>query len=156
VQGGGPDLASKAQILAYYELVLAELVGTGRVTWLPLCEHRGQGTIVSLAQQGRQIQVTVRRKTVDATRCETHVPATLAPNYGVAEGVNLVPVNGLARIKQAWERWGQSLPPVGRPRYVVIGAGKTGIDALLHLLDIGVEQEAITWIVSNDCWYHSR
>ena len=108
VQGGGADLASKAQILAYYELVLAELVATGRVTWLPLCEHRGQGSIVSLAQQGRHIQVTVRMKTVDATRCETHVPATLASNYGVAEGVNHVPVNSLASIKQAWERWGQS------------------------------------------------
>jgi hypothetical protein len=41
-------------------------------------------------------------------------------------------------------------------RYVVIGAGKTGIDAVLHLLDIGVQQEAITWILSNDCWYFSR
>ena len=41
-------------------------------------------------------------------------------------------------------------------RYVVIGAGKTGIDALLHLLDIGVDPESIMWIISNDCWYFNR
>ena len=41
-------------------------------------------------------------------------------------------------------------------RYVVIGAGKTGIDALLHLLDIGVNPESIMWIISNDCWYFNR
>ena len=42
------------------------------------------------------------------------------------------------------------------PRYVVIGAGKTGIDAVLHLLDSGVDSDNITWIISKDCWFANR
>ena len=41
-------------------------------------------------------------------------------------------------------------------RYVVIGAGKTGLDALLQLLDTGVSQESILWVISQDCWYFNR
>merc|ERR1719427_1937957 len=36
---GGADLASKAQILAYYELVMADLLSTGRVSYHPLHEY---------------------------------------------------------------------------------------------------------------------
>lgn len=86
----------------------------------------------------------VFKKIVDATLMITHVPATKSPGYGVAEGVNLVPINKLAEIKTPWER------------YVVIGAGKTGLDALSYLLNHGVNQEKIVWIVSNDCWYFCR
>ena len=89
-------------------------------------------------------QVKVLKKTVDATLMLTNVPATKPPQYVVAEGVNLVPINKLAEIKSPWKR------------YVVIGAGKTGLDALSYLLDNGVDQDRIVWIVSNDCWYFSR
>ena len=89
-------------------------------------------------------KVKVRKKTVDATLTLTHVPSTKAPEYASEEGVNLVPINKLADIKEPWKR------------YVVIGAGKTGLDALLYLLDNGVDPEKIVWIVSNDCWYMSR
>ena len=56
---------------------------------------------------------------------------------------------------------GQALGEVGvgvrrLPRYVVIGAGKTGMDAALHLLDSGVDSDNITWIISQDCWYSNR
>ena len=60
------------------------------------------------------------------------MPSTSPPQYGVGEGVNLKP----------WER------------YVVIGAGKTGLDALLFLLDQNVDSDRIFWIVSNDCCYN--
>jgi len=140
-EGGGEHPATKAQILAYYEQVLAELIGTGRVTWLPLCDYKGDGKIVSLTQAGREFQVHVRRKTVDATRLETHVPSTKEPNYKVANNANLVPINALSRINKPWSR------------YIVIGAGKTGVDALAHLMDTGVSSDAITWIISNDCWW---
>ena len=74
----------------------------------------------------------------------THVPATKAPEYKISDGVNLIPINNLCDIKKAWKR------------YVVIGAGKTGIDALLHLIDSNVDVNKIEWIVSNDCWYFNR
>jgi hypothetical protein len=41
-------------------------------------------------------------------------------------------------------------------RYVVIGAGKTGMDACIHLLARGVEPDAITWIMPQDLWFFNR
>ena len=91
---GGPDLASKSQILSHFELALADLVATGRVTFLSQCRHQGEGRLVSLLEPNLTYQVEVRRKLVDATHCETRVPATSQPNYTVEDQVNFVPVNG--------------------------------------------------------------
>ena len=91
---GGPDLASKSQILAHFELALADLVATGRVTFLSQCRHEGEGRLVSLLDTDLTYQVEVRRKLVDATYCENRVPATSQPNYTVEDQVNFVPVNG--------------------------------------------------------------
>ena len=141
---GGADLASKYQILAYYEQVMEDLLATGRVSYYPLCEYVEEGRIVSLLDSDLKYEVKVKKKTVNATCLTTDVPATRPPQYGVADGVNLVPINGLADIKEPWQR------------YVVIGAGKTGLDALLFLLDQKVDPDKIFWIVSNDCWYFNR
>ena len=40
--------------------------------------------------------------------------------------------------------------------YVVVGAGKTGIDAVLFLLNRGVAPDSITWIMPNDSWFWDR
>ena len=94
-------------------------------------------------QEGLETKVTVKKKVV-TTAMTTEVPSTHPPNYSVDEGVHLVPINGLARLQRPWKR------------YTVIGAGKTGLDALLHLLDQGVAPENLHWLVSNDCWYLNR
>ena len=81
---------------------------------------------------------------VDATYLKTTVPATHTPNFTIAPGVNFIPVNDLPKIKQ---------PPAG---FVVIGGGKTGIDACTWLLENGVDPEQITWVVSRDGWLINR
>jgi len=88
--------------------------------------------------------VDVRRKVVDASYLTTKVPSTHPPKYTIHPGVTLVPINGIARLDKSWKK------------YVVIGAGKTGIDAVLRLLDLGVNQEKISWIVPNDPWMQNR
>ena len=50
------------------------------------------------------------------------MPSTHPPNYEVDPAVQLVPINELARVERPWQR------------YTIIGAGKTGLDALLFLL----------------------
>ena len=32
---------------------------TGRLTWLPLCEYKGDGRVVSLTQLGKEMQVAM-------------------------------------------------------------------------------------------------
>ena len=103
--------------------MLSSLLSTGRLSWLPHTRHLGGGRCSSLLEEGRETLVTVRRKVVDGTALATRVPATHPPNYGVEAGVSLVPIGGLARLKRCWAR------------YTVVGAGKTGLDALLYLLD---------------------
>ncbi len=141
---GGEDLASKAEILAYYERVANKLVATGRVQVYLQCDYTGDGAFHSLLDPDLSYQVTVRCKTVDATYSQMKVPSTHPPSYTVADGVALVPINGLATLKRPWSR------------YVVIGAGKTGMDAVLHLLDQGVAPKRIQWVMPNDSWYFNR
>jgi len=141
---GLQDLASGPKILAYYERVIEKLCATGRVRFLPQCDYEGEGRIRSLVSGDVSYQVTVRRKTVDANYSRITLPSTRPPSYAVADGVTLVPINGLSRLDRPWAR------------YVIVGAGKTGIDAVLFLLDRGVEPDRITWIVSNQAWLFNR
>ena len=174
---GGADLVSKSQILAYYEAVTEKLVSTNRVTFHWQCEYMEDGNIVSLLEAGLKtkvntnkfiflqfiayssfipfdniqsniliwsFQVSVLRKVVDGTRMTANVPSMRPPSYKVGEGVNVIPLNGLADLKFPYKK------------YVVVGAGKTGLDALLYLLERNVSPERISWIVPNDCWYLNR
>ena len=138
------DLASGSRIVTYYKTVMDKLCATGRVRFLSECDYTGQGHIQSLTDPEVSYQVTVRQKTVDATYSRVTVPSTHPPQYAVADGVSLVPINGLADLKQTWSR------------FVIIGAGKTGMDALLYLLEQGVAPERLTWIISNDVWLIPR
>ena len=74
----------------------------------------------------------------------THVPATKPPEYGISNGVNVVPINELVNIKTPWKT------------YIVVGAGKTGVDAVLYLIENNVDPKDIVWIVPNDSWYICR
>ena len=40
--------------------------------------------------------------------------------------------------------------------FVVCGGGKTGIDAVLELLKLGVARSHIVWVIPNDSWYVLR
>jgi hypothetical protein len=88
--------------------------------------------------------VTARRAVVDATYMETRVPATEPPPFEVAAGVACVPVGELTKLQQPYER------------YVVIGAGKTGMDAVCWLLDQGEPADRIRWIRPRDFWILNR
>lgn len=140
---GERDLVSQAQILAYYEKVTKKLERTGRFTFLAQCEVGDDGVLRSIANGGDEIEVRAR-KTVDATYMDVRVPSTTPPRYEVGGGATIVPINGLADLDR------------GYARYVVIGAGKTGIDAALYLLERGVAPAKITWVMPNDAWFLNR
>ena len=59
---GGADLASKAQILSYYELVIDDFKSTGRVSYYPQCEYVGDGSFKSLLQKDLTYNVRSRYK----------------------------------------------------------------------------------------------
>jgi len=91
----------------------------------------------------------VARKTVDATFFGTSVPATHTPRFEVADGVELVPPNALPQL---WMK-----PAAHRPqRFVILGAGKTAMDAGVWLLGTGAKPESIHWVVPRDSWLLNR
>lgn len=141
---GGSALASGIEVLAYYERVMKKLLGTGRLQYFPMCESDGAGRFVSLMEGDAEYAVTVRKKTVDASYMKVEVPSMREPPYPVAPDISIVPPNGLADVRR---------PGSG---YVIVGAGKTGMDAVLFLLDRGVDPDHITWIMSNDSWLFDR
>lgn len=141
-------LASGAQVLAYFDQVMQQrFLPSGRVRWLPMSEvctdADGVLEIRSLMNRTRQ-NVSVRKKVVNATHAQTAVPSTHAPKYKLGPGVNCVPLN--------------RLPDISRPHgaYTVVGSGKTGMDAILWLLENGVAPARIRWVMPRDAWLLNR
>ncbi|WP_025737556.1 hypothetical protein [Mycobacterium genavense] len=136
------ELATGGEVCAYYDHVMRQqLVPTGRVRYFPMSEYLGAGRFVTLA--GDEYTVDVARRIVDATYMRVMVPAMRPPPYRLAPGIACLAPNGL--------------PGRGaHDRYVVVGAGKTGIDACLWLLGHGVAPERLTWIMPRDSWLLDR
>lgn len=144
VNAGMYERASGNEICAYYERVMKDqLLPSGRVRFFPQCSYVGGGQFISLLTGARH-EVVARNAIVDATYLEPTIPATSKPPFEVADGVLCVPVNALACVPE---------PPDG---YVIIGAGKTGADAVLYLLENGVPPACIRWIKPREAWYLNR
>jgi hypothetical protein len=147
------ELACGPDISGYFDRVMNHrLLPSGRVSYLPLSNHLGDGRVESLLS-GRQTQINVRRKTVDARYYSPPVPSTHVPRFSVAEGVDLVPPNALPGL------WARAQGPQARPlprRFVVLGAGKTAMDVCIWLLQSGADPDSIQWVVPRDSWLINR
>jgi len=89
-------------------------------------------------------EVKVNKKIIDCTYLKTTVPSTHTPNFAIAPEMQFMPLNDLPKIKKS---------PAG---FIIIGGGKTGIDACLWLLENKVDPDKITWIMSRDAWLLDR
>lgn len=137
------NLASGAEILAYYdEVMLQQFLPSGRVQFFGMSDYEGDGVFRSLTT-GQRTKVAAG-KTVDATFLKTSTPSTHTPSFSIDPTIRFMPLNDLPRITEA---------PDG---FVVVGGGKTGIDACLWLLEHGVDPDAIRWIMPRDAWLLDR
>ena len=138
------DLASGAEVSAYFDDVMRhQFLPSGRVQYFPMCNWEGGSRFTSITT-GEEYEVSVRNRIVDCTFLKTTVPSTHTPNFKIDDGVNFMPLNDLPRITKQ---------PEG---YVVIGGGKTGIDACLWLLENRVDPDSIRWIMPRDAWLLDR
>jgi len=137
------ELATNGEVCAYFDSVMQrQFLPSGRVQYFPMSEYLGDGKIRSLVS-GTETGVEAR-KTANATYMNVTVPSMRAPLYEVGEGVHCVPPNGLPEVTGQFDR------------YVVVGAGKTGMDACLFLLKHSVKPEQISWIMPRDSWMLDR
>ncbi|MGH8877608.1 MAG: NAD(P)/FAD-dependent oxidoreductase [Stackebrandtia sp.] len=141
---GHYELAGASEICSYFDQVMRQtFLPSGRVSYFPMAEYDGAGRF-HLTTTGEEYEVAVRRKIVDTTYQGVTVPAMRAPEFPVSAGVSVVPPNELPAIREPHDR------------YVIIGAGKTGIDACLWLLEQGVAPADLTWIMPRAPWLIDR
>ncbi len=141
---GCSERASGAEIVGYYDDVMRHrFLPSGRVQFFPMCEYLGDARFRSRLTR-RVTDVSVHRRVVDATYMASRVPATDPAPFTVADGVRCVPIGGLATLGDA---------PEG---YVIVGGGKTAMDAICWLLDQHVDPGAIAWIRPRDTWILNR
>jgi hypothetical protein len=138
------ELAGADEIRAYYARVMQNhFLPTGRVRYFPCCEYAGERQFVSRLS-GALTRVNVQCKVVDTIYGEGSIPATSAPPFEVARGVRCVPAGDIVHVAD------------GAERFVIIGAGKTALDACVWLLEQGVPASAIRWIRPRESWWLNR
>lgn len=138
------ELAEGPEILAYFHALMRDrLLPSGRVTYKPLTQASRDGTLTHVLS-GERETVNVRRKVIDATWYENAVPATHAPKFKIGPDATVIPPNDLPRLASRYRN------------FAIIGAGKTGVDACIWLMENGVSSEHLVWIVPRDPWFLNR
>jgi len=136
-------LAAGTEVVSHYDLAMRQrLLPSGRVEYLPMSEV-GDDRVVTSLLSGQRCAVQARRF-VDATHSRMRIPLTTPPEYAVASSVTCIPPNDLPRSAPSYDD------------FVVIGAGKTGMDACIWLLENGADPNRIRWIVPRDSWTLNR
>ena len=147
VNAGFYERAAGAEVCEYFARVAARLELTGRVRMLAGHEHlgaTGTGEQVRDLANGQVHEIEVRCRVVDARYLEASIPATHRTPFDVTPSARVVPVGGLpAAIGSA-------------ASYVVLGAGKTAVDACVWLLDNDVAPDQIRWVRPRDAWFQDR
>lgn len=137
------ELASAQEVVSYFEQVMREqFLPSGRVRYFPMSDYEGDGHFVSCISG--EVTKVKAGKIVDSTYMNVTVPSMRPPPFPVANSMTCLPVNDLVKV---------TTPKEG---YVVIGAGKTGMDACLFLLANGASPDDICWIMSRDSWILNR
>ncbi len=136
------ELATNSEVCAYFDQVMQQqFLASGRVRYLPMCEY-ANGRVTSLVSG--VVHDVAAKTVVDSTYMNVTVPSMREPAYKVADGATCVPPNALPRLRGRFDR------------FVVVGAGKTGMDACLFLLKNDVDPDRITWIMPRDSWMFDR
>lgn len=141
------DRATGDEIVNYYEQVCENFKKTGRVKCFFDAEYkfdekkgahkiiRGNDTIHVACGKLVTVKSNVQ---VPAMRKEPLIP--------VDKSVDFVPINRLPSCVKSDEY----------NNYIIFGNGKTGVDAIMHLLDNGINPSQIQWVIPRDVWYFLR
>ncbi len=149
LQATGPERglqerATAPEVCAYYERVVAErLLASGRVELFANCEYLGERVFRSNVSAATYT-VPEACRIVDARYLSPSIPASTPPPFAIEDGVRVVPVGELVRLREAPRR------------YVIVGSGKTATDAIVWLVGRGVDPDAITWVRPRDPWMLNR
>jgi len=137
------ELSSKPELLGYYNRAVYKMKEEG-VTFLFNCQYDWDhpGRVVSVTNPTVTYQVGFKTL-VNGTYWAPSIPQTSLPKFKV-QFQNFVSPSELSRLQGDFRS------------FVVIGAGKTGIDTVKWLLDRFNDPSSITWIMPRDAWWIVR
>ncbi len=142
------ELTTGQDVLDYFVGVMRDpLLASGQVTYNPNSEFRGDGSVVCLTS-GQETQFNVSRKIVDATYFGTTIPAGHTPDFTFDDDVDLITPNDISAL------WAQR--PERFQSVCIVGAGKTGMDVGVHLIECGLPGGQISWVMPRDSWLVNR
>ena len=137
------ELATNSEVCGYFDQVMQrQFLGSGRVRYFPSCEYQGDGRFVSLLSD-EKYSVSFKKE-VDATYMNVVVPSKRPPPFSLEGAAKCAPLNDLPVLSQKYDD------------FVIVGAGKTAIDAVLFLLKNDLNPEKISWIMPRDSWILDR
>ncbi len=142
------DRATGREVCEYFAKVVEAFKATKRVQVYFNTEYKWNNDSNNhelMSSDGKDYHIVTCKKIV---RSETRVvvPSMRKVPFSVDSSVSVVPINEIP----------ENLEGGTYRKYVILGAGKSGTDAVLYLLASGVDQSAITWVISRDVWYVLR
>jgi len=146
------DRAMGSEVVDYYERVCEQFKASGRVQCFFGVEYKfdkitSTHMIISCDKdKDKKDSFVVTCDKVVTVSTNISVPSTRKPLIPVHDRVHFISINELT----------SSIRSRKYKKYIVFGNGKTGCDAIVHLLDHEIDQSQITWIVSRDVWYWLR
>mmetsp|Transcript_9653 Transcript_9653/g.11137 ORF Transcript_9653/g.11137 Transcript_9653/m.11137 type:complete len:514 (+) Transcript_9653:24-1565(+) len=159
--------ATRVEILQYYADVQEELetkyefefLGDTTIDLAQLIENGNDNTnttnnyTIKKRTTGISRTIHVRKRIVDARNLEPDLPVSTPPKFTFSDKISVAPVNDIVNISVD-DKGNNKLK---QKHFVVVGGGKTGMDAISHLLtkkDVSLEN--LLWIVPNDAWITAR
>ena len=137
------ELATNGEVCSYFDQVMQrQFLPSGRVKYFPSCNYNGNGLFESLLS-GAKYSVSFKKE-VDSTYMDVLVPSQRPPPFEIENNAHCVPLNELPDISHRYDD------------FVIVGGGKTAIDAALFLLKNEVNPERIRWIMPRDSWLLDR
>ena len=149
--------ATKRELLDYYAAAMERWCRAGSVRYFPCSAYdfsqlQQQDNVSgerlhcwSSLVDSREHRIVVRHKLVDGARGECRVPSECPLDIPVDPRVALITPNELS-----------SSSVTEAARVVVLGAGKTAMDAVLQLQRLGVPPQRVTWVIAADGWMLNR
>lgn len=151
VGAGGMGMAFADEILTHSDKTIImvdnvmrrRFIPSGRVKFLPMCEYDKATGKARSTVSGEEYEFKTS-KVVDSIYLNVTVPSQRPPTFDVAEGAKAIAVNDLPRVAPYHDN------------FVIVGSGKTGMDAVLFLLSNDIDPDRITWIMPADAWMFDR
>ena len=154
--------ASKDENVNYFEAVVNERKSKGQLQFYPNCQYDfdqdiegNDGNVhhFSSVDGKTNYSVKVGVKLINGVLGECKIPSQCPVEFPVDPSVTIQTPNKLYddyvnRIKKKQD---------SGKKYIVLGAGKTGMDTVVYLQrTMRVKPENVYWVISNDVWMISR